>query len=65
VCRSYIILVCSTTLASLFLVLLSFIWQAAMNTVLLFVAPCALSGLPLLALGFMGCQQELSEVSIS
>lgn len=51
-----------TTLASLVVVLLAFIWQEAMNAALLLVSPMALAGLPLVSLGFMGCNHELSEV---
>jgi hypothetical protein len=59
------VLVSTTTLACLLIVLLSFIWQQSMNAALLLVSPFSLSGLPLAALGFMGCNHELSEVSCS
>jgi hypothetical protein len=61
-CRSYVLLVCFSTLACSLVVLLSFIWQQAANTALLLVSPFALAGAPLVSLGFMGCNQELSEV---
>jgi hypothetical protein len=56
-------MVCFSTLACSLVVLLSFIWQQAANTALLLVSPFALAGAPLVSLGFMGCNQELSEVS--
>jgi hypothetical protein len=64
-CRSYVLMVCFSTLACSLVVVLSFIWQQAANTALLLVSPFALAGAPLVSLGFMGCNQELSEVSHS
>lgn len=56
------LLVCFSTLACLLVVLLSFIWQQTQNAALLLVSPFALAGAPLVSLGFLGCNQELSEV---
>lgn len=61
--RGYVHTVCFTTVVCLIVVLLSFIWQQTMNVTLLLVSPFALAGAPLVSLGFMGCNQELSEVS--
>ena len=60
--RGYVHIVCFTTVACLMIVVLSFIWHQMMNVALLLVSPFALAGAPLVSLGFMGCNQELSEV---
>jgi hypothetical protein len=60
--KGYILTVCFTTLMCLMIVLVGLIWQQSMNAALLLVSPFALTGAPLVSLGFMGCNQELSEV---
>lgn len=62
--RGYVHTVCFTTVVCLMIVVLSFIWQQMMNVGLLLVSPFALAGAPLVSLGFMGCNQELSEVGV-
>lgn len=60
--RTYIRTVCWLTTLGFFADMIA-IWQThALNIVLLYVSAISSSGLPLLALGWMGLEEEISEV---